>query len=390
VLKKDASWHKNACSRLLSGIFLLAVCSMAASREIDHVLNEVEDLRDRVRDQVQHQIEERMRAQVRARVRVSIEDSITESISSQVDDNLGLSEAPLPRPQAPMTEQRQQPTPSARLQSPEIAENIDGLIESRLLHIEDAIDLAIDTMLDAQGRSALSHQWLVLSDKAGIHALAEQGFSIISIEDLDGLGYLLGTISAPATHNPELLELATVEIMADQQVVVDLNHVYMPQRDTKSSGRSEEKLPGRRSESHSTAKIGMIDSSIDQSHPVFQDASIDESLFTPRGFQRSEQHGTAIASILVGNSSEFQGQSPGSKLFNGVIFATDVQGNEFSTTAAIVRALNWLAEQEVTLINMSLAGPDNAILRRAVEAACGQGITLVSELTLISHCREST
>jgi minor extracellular protease Epr len=122
----------------------------------------------------------------------------------------------------------------------------------------------------------------------------------------------------------------------------------------------------------------MIDSSIDQSHSVFRNSRISESLFTPRGFDRTSQHGTAIASILVGSSETYNGMSPASNLYNGVVFATDEFGREFSTTASIVRAINWLAENNVRLINMSLAGPDNAILRRAIGSACARGITLVT------------
>ena len=122
----------------------------------------------------------------------------------------------------------------------------------------------------------------------------------------------------------------------------------------------------------------MIDSSIDTSHAVFSASHIREKAFTPKKGRKSFLHGTAIASILVGDSNQFHGLSPTSQLYNGVVFATDEIGREFSTTAAIIRAINWLATMEVKLINMSLAGPDNAILRKAINSACSRGIVIVT------------
>ena len=101
-------------------------------------------------------------------------------------------------------------------------------------------------------------------------------------------------------------------------------------------------------------KIGMIDSSIHTDHSVFPANDINEHAFTPRKGQESLQHGTAIASILVGYSNKFRGLSPGSDLYNGVVFATDELGREFPTTAAIVRAINWLATKDVKLTNICL------------------------------------
>jgi subtilisin family serine protease len=45
---------------------------------------------------------------------------------------------------------------------------------------------------------------------------------------------------------------------------------------------------------------------------------------------------------------------------------------------SIARSIDWLLGQEVEVINMSLAGPENAVLRRIMEAAAAKGAVLVA------------
>ena len=201
---------------------------------------------------------------------------------------------------------------------------------------------------------------------------------------------MLGTVQAPRSFSPKAL--SAVQIVDDPQIVVDLNHVYLPQNPPRRTATKIKAASGTTIHSKPRSspgdftqintgiwgKIGMIDSGIDTSHPVFANSVINEQAFTPKKGVRSMQHGTAIASLLVGQSAAFKGHSPESHLFNGVVFATDDRGREFSTTSSIVRAINWLATNKVKLINMSLAGPDNAVLRKAITAACKQNILIIT------------
>jgi len=49
-----------------------------------------------------------------------------------------------------------------------------------------------------------------------------------------------------------------------------------------------------------------------------------------------------------------------------------------STGFQLVQALDWLASEGVSVINMSLAGPANDVLHRAIEFALDEGIVLVA------------
>ena len=376
--------------RLLLPVVCALVMTSTSAREIDFVELELEVLRDRINDRTSEAVETRVRGQVSARVRQSIEstvkagidETVTDAVNDSIDEQTlsalppapGTSLPPLPDTDTVPTEIRDEPDPRARIIEVTPKIDLDRIVEAQLARVERDLELAIDTFRDRTGHTALTGEWLVLADETAFAELSREGYEVIHVEELSGLGFSLATVRAPTSYDPD--QIASLQVLNEPQIAMDLNHVYLPQRGQEQPAfvpldAALPRGPGR-------AKIGMIDSSIDRKHSVFADSRIDESTFTPRGFDRTRQHATAIASILVGKSETFAGISPDSHLFNGVVFATDELGREFSTTAAIVRALNWLAENDVMLVNMSLAGPDNAILRKAIESACERGMTLVT------------
>ncbi|HEY0105521.1 MAG TPA: S8 family serine peptidase, partial [Rhizomicrobium sp.] len=86
-------------------------------------------------------------------------------------------------------------------------------------------------------------------------------------------------------------------------------------------------------------------------------------------------HGTAIASLLVGKDGDFTGYLPGAALF-----AADVFGGQAGGGGAleIARALDWLAANDVAVVNISLTGPDNKLLERAVRGFLARGGIVVA------------
>ncbi len=78
-------------------------------------------------------------------------------------------------------------------------------------------------------------------------------------------------------------------------------------------------------------------------------------------------HGTAVASLLVGkDDSQFPGLMPDANVYAAATFFTDKAGHTQASALAIARALDWLAGQNVSVINMSLSGPRNKLLVKAV------------------------
>ena len=119
-------------------------------------------------------------------------------------------------------------------------------------------------------------------------------------------------------------------------------------------------------------RIAMIDGGV-ASHPSMARAQIEQKGFA--GPASATGHGTAVASLLVGDEGAFKGAARGASLFVGDVYG----GNPAAGSAsAIVRALGWAASKNPRLINISLVGPANRAIERAVAALNGRGIMVVA------------
>ncbi len=125
-------------------------------------------------------------------------------------------------------------------------------------------------------------------------------------------------------------------------------------------------------------KVAVIDSGVDQSHPALADA-ISRS-FNAAGDRGKEigSHGTAIAGILKAQGL-LKGVAPAAELLAvRAFFSNGAGGEEQSSTAIIMRALDWAVRHEARIVNMSFAGPRDAAVEEAVSAARKRGVILVA------------
>jgi len=118
--------------------------------------------------------------------------------------------------------------------------------------------------------------------------------------------------------------------------------------------------------------VGMIDGGV-ASHPSLAGASIEQNGFS--GNPQPTGHGTAVASLLVGSQGPFRGAAVGASLYVADVYG----GNRAAGSAtAIVKALSWLAGHRAQVINISLVGPQNKLVERAVQLVQRRGIQLVA------------
>src|SRR6202012_4167736 len=96
-------------------------------------------------------------------------------------------------------------------------------------------------------------------------------------------------------------------------------------------------------------RVGLIDAGIEGSHPVFRDALTHPWGCGDRGFPSA--HGTAVASLLVGQSARFHGVLGKAELYAADVYCNAPTGGAVDALAA---AFAWLAEPRVAVINVSL------------------------------------
>ena len=320
------SFARQLRTPLTRGVLACAIIALAgapsptlAAGAYDLVLPPREEIDDRVREQVRERMLEETRARIRARAAQAAEEAIVNQVEDAIADNIenrasgNLLQA---RPEVFEKETELEPEKSERLKpEPDVTDRItDRLIEARLAQIGLAIEPALSLMTDRAGQAALSHQWLVMTDAETLDLITGAGYEVSDVEMLEGLGYVMGTISAPSTFDPAT-GFPELHILETTELAVDMNHVYLPQEQSRELSKEQSRelskelseelsqdnkvpstfqfnLPADRSQ---WQQIGMIDSSINRAHPAFTQARIFEKQFTPSGFNRAGDHGTAIA-----------------------------------------------------------------------------------------------
>lgn len=119
-------------------------------------------------------------------------------------------------------------------------------------------------------------------------------------------------------------------------------------------------------------RVGVIDTAIDETHPAIRDAISGEFDAMPGVEVATRDHATSVAGLIAG-AGEFRGMAPGAKIYHARAF----EGGR-STMDVILAALDWAAEQDVRIINMSFVGPKNELLQEACDAARTRDIVLVA------------
>ncbi len=128
-------------------------------------------------------------------------------------------------------------------------------------------------------------------------------------------------------------------------------------------------------------RIGMIDASVDVSHPALAGQKIEyRSFHNPERRPSEAVHGTAIAAMLVGRPSRdgWGGILPGAELKAANVFEYNEDGRLVGNAVALLKAVDWMVEEGVKVVNLSMAGQDNKALRYVIERARSHGLVAVA------------
>jgi len=237
-------------------------------------------------------------------------------------------------------------------------ERLRGLLQTNRSTLED----------DGEGNPVRRDEIIGIGlGTASIEALRAAGYKIASRDAVDGLG-LPVTVLTPPKGKSARKALADIQKL-DPAGSYTLDPIYEPAR--APLGASQAPTP-RSDGSAKGTRIGLIDGGVG-GHPVFAGASIEQKGFA--GDPKVSGHGTAVASLIIGNSGAFHGAAPGGTLLVADVYC-GAPGN--GSALAIVRAMAWLASKGVRVINVSLVGPPNPLLEAGVNALQAKGIMVVA------------
>ncbi|MGN7875827.1 S8 family serine peptidase [Roseateles sp. 22389] len=218
------------------------------------------------------------------------------------------------------------------------------------------------------------------STQARQRVLSMDGWERVEETRLDGLDLAWLRLRTSAGTSPSALAARIAQLRAeDPEGSYDYHHVYVDAGTATSTTLASASATGSIGTEGAVTgerRVGMIDSGVDAAHPSLRHVALTRQGCA--GQARPAAHGTAVASLLVGDSEiGFRGALP-----RGRLFAMDVYCEGGSQAGggvqAIAEGFAWLARMRVGVVNISLVGPPNALLRRVVEAAQDKGLLIVA------------
>ncbi|HEY2481103.1 MAG TPA: S8 family serine peptidase [Caulobacteraceae bacterium] len=245
------------------------------------------------------------------------------------------------------------------------------LADARLARLRDLVKRNRATLdLDDAGQPVVRSEVLALEPSADSLAVARQaGFVVDHEVKLPALGVAFVVLRASGAQS-------TVQAVhrlrrLDPAGRYDFDHLYG------ASGPAGTPLASR-SRACSAAlvgvRLGMVDGAVAVGHPAFARSAIEQRSFVASP-GAAVNHGTAVASLMVGDAPGFAGSAPGARLYAADVYGAGPAGG---SAEAVVRALDWMASNRVPVINVSLVGPANLMLEAAVRALGAKGELLVA------------
>ena len=418
----------------------LALCLPAASQLLDSTLDDLIDreITEQVEEDVAQALEDVVEQQVESDVAEQIEEEVTGAVEQQIESE--IVEAVQQQVESGVVEQIQEDVTGAIEQTLEseivdavqrevetgvvaeiaaqVEESVVGEIGEQLVdaieeEIGDVADDVSETVrgvaettgelvdaagaaaeaatesarrerfvadIDALGRTTEGEVWIILVPAEYADRIASWGFTIRERQDLATLDRVLLHVAAPEDRD---IAQAALELALDAPgTEVDFNHVYRPgaEPDDESLTAKPAVSTAAAPQSEAPARsVGIVDTAVALDHEALRDADIVQRDFVPFANERPTAHGTAVASILVGDAARrLRAQFGGGRVYAASVFFTDDDGDDATTAASLTVAGEWLAAEGVRVINMSLAGPPNRVLEAAIHALVAHGVIVVA------------
>jgi len=222
-----------------------------------------------------------------------------------------------------------------------------------------------------------------MADAQYLQQLMMQGYQarVVRRRKLGSLGVVIS-----AFHLPDSTSVAETLTNVRQQypdLWIDVNHYFRPM-----AARVDPRASLYRAIARNTGercgrglRVGLLDGPVDVNHPALKGQAIKQKQIFARGrTAASTRHATAVASLLVGNPAVtgLGGAISEAQLAVGVVMQQGRDDDTFSTAEDLLTGLNWLLQQPVQDVILSLGGPRNALLEVALQRVLALGVGVVA------------
>ena len=207
-----------------------------------------------------------------------------------------------------------------------------------------------------------------ITDVALANALKAK-FSVLRTRELAELGVKITVLRTPEGWSaPRGLKRLR---KLDPEGAYDYNHIYFDVGEVASASTvTTAAAPADSGVGH---RVGLIDGGVEATHEALRGNTIHQ--FGCDGNPVPSVHGTAVASLIAGSAADFQGAAPRAEMFAADVYCGLPTGG---AVEAVASALGWMTKERVPVVNISLVGPRNVLLERAIGVLVGRGHLIVA------------
>ncbi|HEY5710364.1 MAG TPA: S8 family serine peptidase [Allosphingosinicella sp.] len=251
-----------------------------------------------------------------------------------------------------------------------IAASPARLAEARLDRLDTLVRANRERLEMTPLGPAVRGEVIAIDPEAATLAAARQaGFVQLRDETIEGIGVRAVTLSLPRGWSIQRALSRLQQIAPAGSFAA--NHLHGQSGAVPDAAAGVLALAQVRPGSRPVATVGIIDGGV-AAHPSLR-GSVAQQGFAA-GAPAPSAHGTAIASLLAGEGA-VEGAAPGAALVVADIYGRDPAGGN---ALALARALGWMAGRRVPVVAISLVGPVNPLVARAVASAQARGVRIVA------------
>jgi subtilisin family serine protease len=218
--------------------------------------------------------------------------------------------------------------------------------------------------------------------RADIDRIVQSGFTLRSRDTLGLLSAQIARFAVPSGLTVDQARQRILQLVP--AAAFDLNHVYQTSElPCSADSCAAFEMIGWTTAAHACPTdtvVGMVDTGVNGDHAALD--GVDIEIFPVIGDGRkaaSRLHGTAIAILIAGRAdSRTPGLLDGVRLLAAEAFHKDAAGNDVADAFDVARAIDRLVARGARVINLSFAGPANAILKLVVDSARKRDVILVA------------
>jgi subtilisin family serine protease len=333
------------------------------------------DVAEQIQEDVAGTIEQQLESEIVDAVQEQVESGVVADVAAQVEESVAgeIGEQLLDAVEGELDDVVDGVEDTVR----GVTETAGELVDAAGAAAEGASRARFAADLDPLGRTIEGEVWIILVPGEYADRIAGWGFTIRERQDLATLDRVLLHVAAPEDRD---IAQAALELALDAPgTQVDFNHVYRPGAEDDDDLAAKPAVSSTALRAPAPARsVGIVDTAVAGDHEALRNADIVQRDFVPFANERPSAHGTAVASILVGDAARLRAQFRGGRVYAAAVFFTDDDGNDAATAAGLTGAGEWLAAQGVRVINMSLAGPPNRVLEAAIQALVERGVIVVA------------